>query len=81
VETAGYVPVGAVTAAAAEGGIGRRMMSAAREWARRQGCALITLEVFARSTTARAIYARLGYQEPTLKLARHLPATPDGGEE
>jgi RimJ/RimL family protein N-acetyltransferase len=34
----------------------------------------MTLEVFASNTAARAVYARLGYQEQTLKLAKQLPA-------
>lgn len=71
-ETVGYVSVVAVTAAAAGTGVGRRLMEAAEEWAVTQGCALITLEVFASNTTARAVYARLGYQEQTLKLVKQL---------
>jgi ribosomal protein S18 acetylase RimI-like enzyme len=74
-ETVGYVSVVAVSAAAAGGGIGRTLMTAAEAWARQQGCALITLEVFAGNTAARAVYARLGYQEQTLKLAKPLPAS------
>jgi ribosomal protein S18 acetylase RimI-like enzyme len=80
-ETVGYVSVVAVTAAAAGGGIGRRLMAAAEEWASQQGCALITLEVFASNTAARAIYARLGYHEQTLKLAKELPAPAEGRQE
>jgi GNAT superfamily N-acetyltransferase len=45
-------------------------MAAAEEWARQQGCALMTLDVFGQNETARAVYARLGYQEQTLKLAK-----------
>jgi GNAT superfamily N-acetyltransferase len=71
-QAVGYVSVVAVTAAAAGSGVGRRLMAAAEEWARQQGCRLITLEVFARNTAARAVYARLGYQEQTLKLAKQL---------
>ena len=80
-ETVGYISAVAVTAAVAGSGIGRRLMSAAEEWARQRGCTLTTLEVFASNTAARAIYARLGYAEQTLKLAKQLPAAADGGEE
>jgi GNAT superfamily N-acetyltransferase len=80
-EAVGYVSVVAVTASAAGAGVGRRLMQAAEDWARRHGCALITLEVFASNTAARAVYARLGYREQTLKLAKPLPAIPPGGEE
>ncbi len=71
-ETVGYVSTLAVTAAAAGQGVGRALMAAAEDWARQQGCALITLEVFASNTTARTVYARLGYAQQTLKLAKPL---------
>jgi GNAT superfamily N-acetyltransferase len=71
-EHVGYVSTVAITAEARGTGIGRRLMLATEQWARRQDCALMTLEVFAQNTTARAAYARLGYQEQTLKLAKPL---------
>lgn len=71
-EMVGYVSVVAVAANAAGSGVGRRLMLAAEDWARRQGCALITLEVFAANTVARSVYDRLGYQEQTVKLAKKL---------
>lgn len=71
-ETVGYVSVVAVSADAAGTGVGRRLLTAAEDWARQQGCRLMTLEVFGSNTVARATYARLGYQEQTLKLARQL---------
>jgi len=37
--------------------------------------------VFARNIAARAVYARLGYQEQTLTLAKQLPAAAHGGDE
>jgi GNAT superfamily N-acetyltransferase len=71
-ERVGYVSTVVVSAAAAGAGAGRRLMRAAEEWAREQGCGLMTLEVFARNATARTVYARLGYAEQTLKLAKPL---------
>jgi GNAT superfamily N-acetyltransferase len=71
-ERVGYVSTVVVSASAAGTGAGRRLMQAAEEWAGEQGCGLMTLEVFAQNATARAVYARLGYQEQTLKLAKPL---------
>jgi GNAT superfamily N-acetyltransferase len=69
-EQVGYVST--VVVAAPGAGVGRRLMDSAEEWARQQGCRLMTLEVFGRNTVARAVYQRLGYQEQTLKLAKPL---------
>jgi ribosomal protein S18 acetylase RimI-like enzyme len=71
-ERVGYVSTVVVSAAAAGRGVGRRLMQAAEEWARQEGCRLMTLEVFGQNEAARAVYARLGYQEQTLKLAKPL---------
>jgi GNAT superfamily N-acetyltransferase len=76
-EQVGYVSVVVVVADAAGSGIGRSLMAAAEDWASQQGCALITLEVFAANAVARAVYERLGYQEQTLKLAKRLDGTTD----
>lgn len=70
----------AVTAAAAGAGVGRRLMLAAEEWAGQHGCTLVTLEVFAGNAAARAVYARLGYQARTPKLAKQLHAAGPGEE-
>ena len=71
-ERVGYVAVLVVEAVAAGRGVARALMTAAEDWTRDQACALITLEVFASNTTARAVYGRLGYAEQTLKLAKTL---------
>jgi ribosomal protein S18 acetylase RimI-like enzyme len=71
-ERVGYVSTIAVPASAAGRGAGRRLMLAAEEWARREGCSVMTLEVFGQNAAARAVYGRLGYQEQTLKLAKPL---------
>ena len=76
-ETVGYVSFVVVVADAAGSGIGRRLMTAAEDWASQQGCSMITLEVFAANAVARAVYDRLGYREQTLKLAKRL----DGAAE
>lgn len=68
----GYLSTVVVSAPAAGAGVGRQLMQHAEEWARGQGCELMTLEVFGQNTAARAAYARLGYQEQTPKLAKPL---------
>jgi ribosomal protein S18 acetylase RimI-like enzyme len=69
-ERVGYMAVLVVEPAAAGRGVARALMTAAEDWPRDQACALMTLEVFASNTTARADYGRLGYAEQTLKLAK-----------
>lgn len=71
-ERTGYVSTVVVAAWAAGAGVGRRLMRHAEQWASQQGCRVMTLEVFGQNAPARAVYARLGYQEQTLKLAKPL---------
>jgi GNAT superfamily N-acetyltransferase len=71
-EQVGYVSTVVVTASAAGAGVGRLLMRHAEQWARQQGCRVMTLEVFGHNAPARAVYQRLGYQEQTLKLAKPL---------
>jgi ribosomal protein S18 acetylase RimI-like enzyme len=71
-EEQGYISMLAVTAEAAGRGIGRALMAAAEGWARDRGYRLLTLETFGDNHAARAFYARLGYREESLKLAREL---------
>lgn len=44
-------------------GIGRRLMGAAEDWLRQQGCPRIRLMVRGDNTAARGFYAALGYDE------------------
>jgi ribosomal protein S18 acetylase RimI-like enzyme len=71
-ERVGYISTVAVSASAAGAGAGRRLLQHAEQWARRQGCGVMTLEVFGQNVAARAVYAKLGYREQTLKLAKPL---------
>lgn len=71
-EEQGYISMLAVAAEASGRGIGRALMEAAEDWARDRGYRLLTLETFGDNHPARAFYARLGYREETLKLAREL---------
>ena len=71
-ERQAYLATLAVSEAAEGRGVGRALLEAGEEWARRQGFRLLALDVFAHNTHARAFYARLGFREETLKLVKEL---------
>jgi GNAT superfamily N-acetyltransferase len=53
-------------------GVGRRLMLAVEEWARRQGLLCVTLDTGAANARARAFYAALGYEEEDVRLTKRL---------
>jgi ribosomal protein S18 acetylase RimI-like enzyme len=55
-------------------GVGRRLMAATEEWARRQGLACVSLDTGAANARARAFYAALGYEEEDVRLTKRLEA-------
>jgi GNAT superfamily N-acetyltransferase len=55
-------------------GVGRQLMVAAEEWARRQGLARVSLDTGAANSRARAFYAALGYEEEDVRLTKRLEA-------
>jgi GNAT superfamily N-acetyltransferase/ketosteroid isomerase-like protein len=62
-----------VTASGEEGrGIGRALMEAGEGWSRDRGHRLLTLNVFADNTRARALYERIGYGPDTTKMVKVL---------
>ena len=62
-----------VVAETAEGlGVGRLLLEAADTWAREQGLAMLTLNVFTGNVRARAVYERLGYMPETLRYVKTL---------
>ncbi|HVI89744.1 MAG TPA: GNAT family N-acetyltransferase [Dongiaceae bacterium] len=69
---AGYVSMLSVATGAEGYGIGRLLMEAAEAWAREQGFACLSLDVFAGNTHGRAFYARQGFQEDSVKLYKLL---------
>lgn len=71
-ERCGYVTVLALTKAAEGQGIAGRLMSGVEDWGRDQGFRLIGLDVFANNRRAREFYAKLGYQEDSLRLTKPL---------
>jgi GNAT superfamily N-acetyltransferase len=52
--------------------VGRRLLSTAEDWARRQGLRHLTLETAAGNTTARRFYAAVGYREEAVRFTRVL---------
>ena len=71
-EMQGYVANLAVKEASAGKGVGRALMDAAGAWTREQGMQHLTLYVFAQNSRARTFYARLGFEEDSLKLAKEV---------
>lgn len=67
-----HVSILAVAGTAEGRGVGRALLAAAEDWARRRGHPLITLNVFAQNSRARAIYERLGYGAETLRYVKPL---------
>jgi GNAT superfamily N-acetyltransferase len=53
-------------------GLGRRLMEAAADWARRKGAVELVLTTWAGNAAADAFYARLGYQPLSNVLSRPL---------
>ncbi|MGD2176714.1 MAG: GNAT family N-acetyltransferase [Anaerolineae bacterium] len=53
-------------------GLGRCLMEAAEEWARKQGLPRISLSVGAHNTLAQRLYESLGYQVETLRMTKPL---------
>jgi len=71
-EPQGYVSDLAVSAQAEGKGVGRKLLEQAEEWARTQGYRILTLDVFAANTLARAFYTHLGYAEESVKMVKEL---------
>jgi len=68
--TAGYVSILAVTAAAEGRGVASRLMEEAEGWARAQGFRFLLLDVFGSNATARRFYERRGFVADSLRLRR-----------
>ncbi|HET9794460.1 MAG TPA: GNAT family N-acetyltransferase [Thermoanaerobaculia bacterium] len=51
-------------------GVGRALVAAAEEWARRRGHLRLTLNVFERNARARRLYERLGFAPETLRYTK-----------
>ncbi|HEY7635706.1 MAG TPA: GNAT family N-acetyltransferase [Gemmatimonadales bacterium] len=63
-------------------GVGRALIEAAEEHARRRGDPMVTLNVFDHNSHARAVYERLGYAPEIIRYVKPLsPATAGGAPE
>lgn len=68
----GHVGILAVAAEAEGQGVGRVLMEAAEQWARRQKLEMLSLNVYAPNERARRVYERLGYVPETLRYVKPL---------
>ena len=71
-EPQGYVANLAVKETGEGKGVGKALMEAAEAWTKEQGMRHLTLYVFAGNARARTFYARLGFEEDSLKLIKNL---------
>ncbi|MDI1445145.1 GNAT family N-acetyltransferase [Polyangium sp. 6x1] len=53
-------------------GVGSALMAATEAWARDQGLSALTLHVWPANTRARALYARHGFGEETIRMKKNL---------
>lgn len=71
-EREGYVGELVVARERRKRGIGRSLMAAAEDWARRRQLTRISLETGSQNTAARAIYEDLGYLAEQVTLSKSL---------
>jgi ribosomal protein S18 acetylase RimI-like enzyme len=67
-----YVSDLAVAESARSSGIGRRLLSAVEEWAKKGGAMSVVLEANFRNSRAIGLYQRVGYETASITLARRL---------
>ena len=68
----GYISDLAVDSSFEGHGIGRMLLDKAEEWARAEGCHLLSLYVFSNNSRARKIYEKLGFNEEVTKYVKPL---------
>jgi GNAT superfamily N-acetyltransferase len=68
----GHLGMIAVAADSEGHGVGRALMDAAEAWARAQGYARLTLNVFEGNTRARRAYERAGFAVETIRYVKEL---------
>ncbi|WP_440056559.1 GNAT family N-acetyltransferase (plasmid) [Pseudoalteromonas sp. T1lg65] len=69
-ENCGTVPLLAVLPKAQGLGVGRALMAAAEGWAKKLGCRLLHLEVFASNSKANSFYQNLGFKPEMLHMVK-----------
>ncbi|HVB10014.1 MAG TPA: GNAT family N-acetyltransferase [Bacillota bacterium] len=78
-EALGYIADVQVDPGSRRQGIGRRLVEGAIALARREGMALVTLDVAEGNRKARRLYASLGFQPESRRLGLRLDGRPGGG--
>lgn len=68
----GYVALLAVTEAAEGMGVAKQLLATAEDWAREQGYAALSLDVFASNHRGRFFYERNGFATESLRLVKKL---------
>jgi len=71
-EKVAYISDVAVDSSFEGHGIGRILLDKAEEWARAEGCHLLSLYVFSNNSRARKIYEKLGFNEEVTKYIKPL---------
>jgi ribosomal protein S18 acetylase RimI-like enzyme len=71
-EKVGYISDLAVDSAFEGQGVGRILLDKAEDWARAEGCHLLSLYVFSNNSHARRIYEKLGFNEEVTKYVKPL---------
>jgi ribosomal protein S18 acetylase RimI-like enzyme len=71
-EKIAYISDLAVDSAFEGQGVGRILLDKAEDWAREQGCSLLTLYVFSGNSRARKIYEKFGFKEEVVKYVKPL---------
>ena len=66
----GYISDLAVDSAFEGQGVGRILLAKAEDWARAEGCHLLSLYVFSNNSHARRIYEKLGFNEEVTKYVK-----------
>jgi len=69
-ETCGTVPLLAVSPKSQGLGLGKRLIEHAESWAKKLGCRLLHLEVFANNKKAEGFYQKIGFKPETVHMIK-----------
>ncbi|CAH9049785.1 dTDP-fucosamine acetyltransferase [Pseudoalteromonas holothuriae] len=69
-ELCATVPLLAVSPKSQGLGLGKQLMTSAEQWAKKLGCRLLHLEVFANNTAARGFYQQQGFEPEMIQMVK-----------
>ena len=69
-ETAGTIPLLAVSPKSQGLGVGKMLVEKSEKWAKEQGCRLLHLEVFANNEKAAGFYGKIGFKPEMLHMIK-----------